>query len=467
MTTRRNVLIVLFLALALRLAYVGFVGHDASNLYAPDSRMYNMLADDMLSSGGFNRRVGSGVAFVPETERVPVYVAYLAAIRAVFGQSPVWPAIGQCLFDAITCVGIGMLAARFRADLFLLAGACAVFNLNLIVHSAMILSDSLFLLPFTLMLLCTVRFIQKPTLSDALLAGCCVALALLTRSILLYFVPVLFLVVVLAAHRHAAGASRMVRYVAACALPLVLLVGPLIQRNYSTYGHFSLVSQGGTHGLFWVVPLAREFSRGVPFARTQDEMRQSLASYLSSRGLEEPLNNPFESSALHMRVAMQALRDMSIGELALAWAVGAGINLFAPSVASVPFVSQMDRPRFYATPGDSPVGKIWNMLRESQGISYLAWIIPAGLFTVFIRCLQAWGIRHLAGAQAGTAGPLIFLLVVIVYVLVITGPLVGVKYRLPLEPILMVGLAAGLHALYERIVARKLPEGGTEPSCAA
>jgi hypothetical protein len=447
MMTQPTILIVFFLSLALRLTYFGYVGQEQMNLYAPDSRVYNSLADDMLMSNGFNRRVGTDGIFIPETERVPVYVAYLAGIRAVFGRSPVWPAMGQCLFDAITCVGIGMLAARFRADLFLLAGVCAAFNLNLIVHSTMILSDSLFLLPFTLMLLCTVRFIQKPMLSDALLAGCFTALALLTRSMLLYFVPVLLLVVVLAARRHAAGASSTVRYVAACALPLVILVGPLIQRNYSAYGHFSLVSQGGGHVLFWVVPLAREFSRGVPFARTQDEMRQSLASYLSARGLEKPLDNPFESSDLHMRVATQALRDMSMGELALAWAVGAGINLFAPSVASVPFVSQMDRPRFYGTPGNSPVGKIWNVLRESKGVSYLAWIIPAGLFTVLIRFLQAWGTLRLARNQAGGTGPLLYLLVVAVYVLAITGPLVGVKYRLPLEPILVVLTAAAIQSL--------------------
>lgn len=444
--TRSAALTILALALLLRLGYFGIGVPDTDSLYMPDSRLYETLADAMVASGGFNRQTLTG--FVAETERAPLYVAYLAVFRAFLGTNPIWPVLGQCVLDALTCLLIGYLAAQFHRDLALIAGLLAACNLNLIVHAGLILADSLFLLPFTAHLVMMVRFIQRPTAWDALWAGLFFALALLTRSVLLYFAPVLPAAVLIVAWRHDVGWERLGRAVAACLLPLLVLVGPLLIRNANAYGHFSFTSQGGTHALYWVVPLAREFALGVPFAQTQDEMRRRVEIQYQQQGLPGQPPNPFEASRQHMNVAQRALQEMSIGELTWAWGAGALINLTAPSLSSVPLISRMERPRFYEVSGRTPLEKVWNFLSRDGVSTYLAWMIPAIALTVAVRGVQVWGIFCRVGRRLIAGDALLYLLAVGLYILAITGPVVGVKYRLPLEPMLVVLAAAGLHSLF-------------------
>jgi hypothetical protein len=435
-------------ALLLRVAYLALVLGNPASLYAPDSALYEDLAKAFLASGGFNRQASEG--YVPETERVPGYILFLAGVRAITGDSPLWPLLGQGVLDALTCLVVGLLAAQFGRNLFLIAGLLTACNLNLIAHSAMVLPESLFLLLFAAHLFMMVRFIQRPSLSDAFLAGVCFALALLTRSVLLFWAPAVLATVALAAWYRRVGVKLLGQSVGACLVPLVLCVGPLLVRNADAYGHFGLTSQGGTHSLFWVVPLAREFSRGVPFSRSQEEMRERLDRHLRQHDLDDMPQNPFERSRYLMEVAQGALREMSVGELARAWGAGAMINLFAPSLSSVPPVSTMERLRFYETPGRTPLDKVVNFLRGAKHWPYVFLMVGAGALTVAFRLVQGVGGVHLFRHRPDMIGPLLYLSAVFVYILVVTGPVVGVKYRLPLEPLLILLTAAGLHHLFRR-----------------
>jgi 4-amino-4-deoxy-L-arabinose transferase-like glycosyltransferase len=422
----------------------------------------------MVLTGGFNHRTDdSAKEFRIETERVPVYTIYLAGVRLLVGQNPLWAVVGQCLLDSAACLLIGLLAGCVQPRLFLPAGLCAAFNLNLIAHSALVLTDSLFVLLLTGSLLTTVRFMQRPSLTDAALTGALTALAILTRAVLAYFVPFVVGALLFAAWRHREGTAATLRYGAVCLLSLGLLVGPLLMRNAQAYGQFRLVSQTGGHAMLWVVPLAREFSSGVPASRTQDEMYERLKAHLERQGLRELPGNPFDASDQFETVAREALSELGVVALAKAWFAGASINLLSPSVTAVPFLNRQARPGFSATPGATPVEKVWNLLRDATSAPYLALLAAAAGVTMVFRILQATGFWKLMTGDPSARWPVGYLLIFALFMLAMTGPIVGPKYRLPLEPVLMVGVAAGLHALYERFAARKLAEKGTEPSCAA
>ena len=149
-----------------------------------------------------------------------------------------------------------------------------------------------------------------------------------------------------------------------------------------------------------------------------------------------------------MEVALGALQEMSVGELVRAWGAGAMINLFVPSLSSVPLISNIERPRFYEVSGKTPLEKVWNFLSHPANTAYLGWMIPAIALTVMFRGVQMWGLLCREGRCLIADGALLYLVVVGIYVLAVTGPVVGVKYRLPLEPLLIVLTAAGLHCLF-------------------
>lgn len=442
----RTACVVLFVfALSLRLGYLLAVP-DTSGFYAPDSQLYESLAEDLIDSGGFNRR--AAVGFVAETERVPFYIGYLALFRLVFGSEPIWPLLGQCLIDAATCVAIALLAGQLWREVGVIAGLLGACNLNLIVHSAMILPESLFLLCFTTHLLFMIRFMRQPGLINGALAAGFFALALLTRTITMYFLPLLLITVLLVPILQGLRWPRVAQILLACLIPLALLVGPLLARNTAAYGHAALTSQGGTHSLYWVVPLAREFARGIPFEQSQEELRTRVQRRLEQQSRVELPENPFERSGVLMDVARGALLEMSLGELVHAWGAGVVINLFAPSWSAVPYVSNLERPRFYETAGNTPFEKVWNFLGDEKSHDYLLWVAPAILLTVILRALCFWGIISAITRRLVNRKALLYLAAVCIYLLAITGPVVGVKYRLPLEPVLTIFTAVGLVCLF-------------------
>jgi hypothetical protein len=421
--TARAALLVFVAALVLRLGYVGLVHDGTRSLLQPDSELYLTLGRDLIETGGFNRVTGLGVE--PETERVPGYPAWIAAFRVVVGEDALWPVLGQATLDAATCVVI------------------------------VVLTDSLFLAVFALWLLAGVRLLQRPSVAGALGCGALLGLATLVRAATQFLPPVFALVVFWGAWR--AGA----RPVRAAGLALLALMGslavtaPYALRNVTAYGHLALTSQGGTHALFWVVPAAREFAEGVPFAITQNDMALSRDRAYPARSA-----NPFVESYHAMAVARAAMTEMGVVALARAWVSGAVINLAAPSVFAVPPVQRMERPSFYATPGDGLMGKLVAYVRATGNAAVLALLFGGAALTAATRLVQLVG---LVAVRRRLAEPSwLFLLIVAAYVLAITGPVTGVKYRLPLEPILTVLMAYGLLALRPPWRARRA--AGTRPA---
>ncbi|MBM3583957.1 MAG: hypothetical protein FJX36_05855 [Alphaproteobacteria bacterium] len=436
--TARAALLVFAVALLLRLGYVALVHDGTRSLLQPDSELYLTLGRDLVETDGFNRVTGLGAE--PETERVPGYLAWIAAFRLVVGEDALWPVLGQAVLDAATCVAIALLAARLDRRAALPAGLLAAVNLNMIAAAGVVLTDSLFLAVFALWLLAGVRLLQRPSAVGALGCGVLLGLATLVRAMTQFLPPVFALVVFWGAWRAGTRPAR------AAGLALLALVGslavtaPHALRNVMAFGHLALTSQGGTHALFWVVPAAREFAEGVPFEITQKDMALRQDRMFPVRSA-----NPFVESDHAMALARAAMADMGVVALARAWVSGAAINLAAPSVFAVPPVQRLERPSFYATPGDGLVGKLVAYVRATGNATVLSLLCGGVAVTAAARLVQLVGL--IAVRRRLTEPSWLFLLVVAGYVLAITGPVTGVKYRLPLEPILSVLMAQGLLAL--------------------
>lgn len=448
----RAALLVFAVALVLRLGYVALVHDGARDLLQPDSELYLSLGRDLVETGGFNRVTGLGIE--PETERMPGYPAFLALFRTHAGRDALWPVLGQAVLDAGTCVLIALLAARLERRVGLLAGLLAAFNLNMIAAAGVILTDSLFLAAFTAWLLATVRLMERPTVPGAILAGLLLGATTMVRAVTQFMPPVFALLVLYGVWRGRRRPAEAVVIAAFAFVASLLIPMPHAIRNLADFGHLALTSQGGTHALNWVVPAAREFALGVPFETGQHDMalRRDLAYPIRS-------DNPFVESGHDMAVARAAMAELGPAGLAHAWLAGAAINLAAPSLFAVPPVQRLERPSFYATPGAGLFDKLAAYARATGNPTVLAVLAVGVLATLAARVVQ---LRGLIAARRRLLEPgWLFLIVVAGYVLAITGPVTGVKYRLPLEPLLTILLAFGL---WSRRPGRARAAAGAPPA---
>jgi hypothetical protein len=213
-----------------------------------------------------------------------------------------------------------------------------------------------------------------------------------------------------------------------------VLLGSIHQRNYQQYESTALVSRTGAHLLGWIVPATYQYSGQGSYQEGQQLAREKLASALQRDQLEMLSPNPFESSSYLANVGKDVLFELGFLNILKAWVVGSTINLLAPSVAFSPALRAMEHPSFYETEGNGIVEKLFNYIKNSSGFLYLSILAVGTIISVIFTMLALVGVFKMISELPPITVTTLLLLVG--YFFVITGPIIGVKYRLPVEPIL-------------------------------
>ena len=95
----------------------------------------------------------------------------------------IWPVLVQSFVDAVTCAFIAALGALVSARVVLIAGDLAALWPNMIVHSQLILEDSLFLFFAAAGLYVSAQCLLKPRIAYAAAAGIVFGLMTLVRPV--------------------------------------------------------------------------------------------------------------------------------------------------------------------------------------------------------------------------------------------------------------------------------------------
>lgn len=429
-----QLLLVLCAALGLRVVYI-LLFFSPTYIEAEDQLLYLSLAE-AISNGNWS-------ALTPE--RTLGYPFFLAGIFFIFGQE-YWPVlILQALVDSLTCALIGLLALKVFGEGFLLAGMLAAFNLNMMVLSAMVLTDSLFLFLFTLsLLLAAIYMIER---KSVYFFACIVLLGLATmfRAASYYLIPLLIVGLLAAALWHRSRMHDVLPVAAVSLLVLGMTLLPQHWRNWDSYRSTAFVSQGGTHLLGWVVPAVYQYSGKGSYEEGQRLANVRLQAGLLARGLTALPPDPFEASNFQSQVAQSLFQEFGLGSMLKAWIIGSAVNMIVPSAAFAPVVRSMDHPSFYATPGKGALEKIWNYLTDASGWIYLS-ILAVGTLTSLAFCVLFLGGWWFAWRDKVRfpRSVLLLLTLVLLYFLAITGPIIGSKYRLPIEPVMTIFVAYAL-----------------------
>lgn len=465
MSVPRALWLIFSIALALRVAYViaMYLIAGPDGLLSEDSSLYFDLGDMFVRYGDFVRPAETG--FAPETERMPLYVIWLALHRVISGVSePLFPALTQGVLDALACLVIARTAGLFDRRLIVPAGLIAACNPTQIVVSGLILNDSVFFLFCCVGLYAALDWLRTPSWRAAIVLGGALGLGVSTRTMLLPWTALIALVLPFLGLIAADGARRLVdrarRFgvgVAHMTLVVVLCLAvqaPIFARNISEYGTIYLTSQGGTHSLLWVAPLVREAVDGT----SREQGARDYEAHFIAR-YPTPSTDPFEQSRERDTVAREVFGEFGVGPIAKAWAIGAAINLFSPASLVSPPVRALPRTGFLDAPGETKLAKIRGYLFANDNPTY-AWImILTGVGAIALRLVELFGLGLVARARGAASArlwrtSLAVLLLWAGYVLAVNGPIASAKYRLPIEPLAALGLAMVIAALLDRRAQR-------------
>ena len=418
-------------ALAVRLIYL-LLFHDPSTAGSEDSPMYLMLAEKFKSAG----------LLEAAGDRTPGYPVFLAALSYAGFSSTTAIVFIQAVIDALSCVITAMIYKNCFGRGALLCGLLMALNLNMVILSGLILPETLFLFVFILSISFFVAALKSANFMKLAAAMLLLALAALIRPAAFYLyiiMPVLLLMAGLFMNKNPARLLFSILGVLLISFPLLAFQ---MTQNYRHYGSAQFVSQGGTHLLNWVVPGVYQYSGNGSYTKGLERSKQALDSQMAKDGLERLPKNPFAASAYQTDVAMQLLTKLGPAAVAKAWTIGSTLNLISPSLAFAPAFRALDHSSFYMTPGNNIAEKLTNYVSDGKGLLFVSLLVvgtlSSGLFLAAGLCGLVVMLRTRDRQIILTA---IFFFLAAGYFLAITGPIIGPKYRIPIEPFLVLSAA--------------------------
>jgi hypothetical protein len=451
---RRHLVLLFVTALAIRWSYVIaiYIAMGERGLISDDSSSYieagRIFAERFSSLHGFDL-LGHNPIIMP-------LGTWILAISSVVGGSsmPLAYVLMQGVIDAATCLIIYAMATTFNSRLGLPAGIFAAANPTQVVMAGLVYLDVPFVFFVAVFLLGTLRWLHVRSWSSALLIAVGLTGAAQIRVLIVPFALVTpFLLSTLL---YCEGRLTRSAFLQSCVILVVFCVGiaavPL--RNGLVYGHWVLTPQSGMHLARWIIPLIWEVRDGTPWVQGYEKMeRLTDATRVGTN-----YDNAFERSDRYLRVAKQELAKIELSAIAKAWLVGAAISVASPAIIVAPPVQTLPRTGFYRTTGDTTFAKIWNFLFRSESALYTNILLMGAVGVAAARLLQFVGFISLSRKAAYWPGLLVSL-AWLGFVLTVNGPVASPKYRLPMEPVLMVLSAAGFSSLRRRLTVENTGDG--------
>jgi hypothetical protein len=218
-------------------------------------------------------------------------------------------------------------------------------------------------------------------------------------------------------------------------------IAPTLIRNYIHFDRVALTSQSGDHLAFWIAPMLRQRQDGTPYGLTVEKIKKTFEETV--RQAPQTYANPFDQSDLKARLARAELASISPFTFAKAWAEGAALNLVAPAVLGDPRLRRMEKPSFFATLGTSLIERTLLYFKASTA-AFAGIMVLSAAASVLSIALATLGFTILLRTRLVLAA---LASVSIGYFLLITGPIGSPKYRLPMEPALIILAAVGFVAI--------------------
>jgi 4-amino-4-deoxy-L-arabinose transferase-like glycosyltransferase len=228
---RRPALVIFVLALVLRLAWISTV---ENRLAWPDEQEFAAVASHIVAGDGY----------VSSSYRAnPVVPAYLSVFMYAFGENYVPPRIGQSVIGALTCVVLYQLGGLVAGPAVgLLAGLMlAAYPAHIYLAGVFyVTSIATFLCMLSVYLTVLTARSRRP-LGWATLAGLALGLTVLTRATFLAYVPCACLAILYADPQRW---RRLLPATAVLVLVVTVTVAPWCVRNSRVFGQPMLVSSG-------------------------------------------------------------------------------------------------------------------------------------------------------------------------------------------------------------------------------
>jgi len=410
---RHQLLTILVIALVFRFAFVLVLNPEG--IYFSDTRHYDRAARNLLQGEGFGEKY----------DRSPLYPLFMAGVYGLLGTSFVAMRIVEALLGVLLCYLIFRIGERlFDRKVALVAAAIAAIFPHFLLIVGILYPTNL----FTVLIAASIFFLlhgdEHHSFGYYALSGGLAGAATLTTPALFFALPFWFLWLLVGAKQG--GGYR----VASAALFLILFAAvltPWTLRNYQKYDRFVLV-RPVPHTAF--PDLENVDSHKTQIENGFNETTEYLKAHPTGTD-EDAIPNIMKKYLNHPVESIQ----YSITELGHFWSLYPD-RLDTKNKNYVKEVKEKDSRIVSAKPSG-----FWRLVK----IGSIAVMLPTFLFAVI----------GLVSTHPFRRKKILILLTILAISFGYSLIVAEVRYRIPLEPYILMFTAAGLIAVFEKLTAHQ------------
>ena len=370
-------------------------------------------------------------------ERMPGAFWYYKLLIFMFKENLFLILFFQSILDSLTCLVISKSAKLVEEDLEKIVGFLAAISPTMVISSSQILSDTLFLLFFSISIYYFLVTIFKKSIISPMISGLMLGLSTLVRAtsypLIFLSLPVLYIF-------NFKWMKKTNIFVCLTGF-LILSLSPLSPRLVNNIIHnqtFSLTSQTGPHLSYWSVPNVLAVSKGYDREKSIGIINDKIDSL---GGLTD---DSYMNSKIQTSVAIKILSEESIIPILYVWGKAATINIFSPAFLVDQRIRSLPHPSYI----NSKSFKDWINLILEDNVYYEYFITVLLSLAISIICffLTIFGFGIFLYKKFYFT---FFSSMLIFYFILITGPNVSPKYILPFISLIFLWQAVALkHVVY-------------------
>ena len=351
----------------------------------------------------------------------------------------------QSALDSISCFTIYKIGSLMFPKQKLYIYLSAILSPLMIILSSQVLSETIFLLFFTLFLYFSVKIIlEKNNLYYKIaMAGLFLGFATSIRSItypLIYLALLPFIIILIQKNLFK---YKVFFYCVIFLFFSLLPISSRIYENYKLHNSLSLTSQAGSHLAYWVAPLFISETKNINRADAIKVVDEIANKYTLT-------DNYYKNDKILRKIGFEALSEIDKADIVFHWVKAGLINLVAPSILLDKNLRSLPHPSYYET------GRflLWLKLifNNSEYFKYLIFVSISSISCLFTIASMIVGPVYIFKNNR-----MIFYLTTlyILYFLTITGPVLSPKYILPILPCIFLYQGITIYELVQLLTKKR------------
>ncbi len=364
--------------------------------------------------------------------RTPFYPYFLYFLRNIF-DNLYFIVIIQNLFNSLSILITYNLAKLVYKKNAILITLIFSLNLNIVLHTNLILTESIFIPFFIIFLYFSIKFFKKERLKDLILASIILGICTLIRPQTYYFPSVIFLMIFIFLNK---SLFEKFKFFIIFFVIFKCFTFAWETRNYIVHDKFFFETSKKTNLIGYYLPHFDQYQYGLSLDEAKKRRNNKWKTYLKKNNLEK--ENFVRIDSIAVKYSINEILSYNLSSIFKAMIYGITKNIFTPTFLDMTYWFNWEKTSFSATKGNSFLEQSKNFLLENNENNFFIFFIVTFCVLLVSRMLEFYGFLSYFKKDVMLS---IYFLLIISYFLILIGPIGHAKYRIPFEFIFSVYLS--------------------------